>query len=188
MKRKTFTLIEILGVVAIIAILATLGFAGYSYANTKSKEAATEGLLTRLNAAFDLAQQKTGFMPPAATFSSIELDASGKKLIVGGETYEVKSNPTGKAKLYSNFCQIFVKTLEMDKMGRFMQGGKIIDAWGNEVKFRYPGILKTGGFDLISAGPDGGFGTDAESDPPNEVKDYRDEENGEWICDDIAKF
>lgn len=187
MKRKTFTLIEILGVVAIIAILATLGFAGYSYANTKSKEAATEGLLTRLNAAFDLAQQKTGFMPPAATFSSIELDASGKKLIVGGETYEVKSNPTGKAKLYSNFCQIFVKTLEMDKMGRFMQGGKIIDAWGNEIKFRYPGILKTGGFDLISAGADGGFGTGAESDPPNAVDKYR-EDGGEWICDDIAKF
>ena len=188
MKRTTFTLIEILGVVAIIAILATLGFAGYSYANTKSKEAATEGLLTRVHAAFDLAQQKTGFMPPATSFSSIELDDSGKTLTVGGVTYEVKSNATGKDKLYSNFCQIFVKTLEMDKMGRFLQGGKIIDAWGNEVKFRYPGILKNGGCDLISAGADGGFGIDAVSNPPNEVKDYRDEENGEWICDDIAKF
>ena len=101
---------------------------------------------------------------------------------------EFREITDGRQPLFRNFCQIFVKTLEMDKMGRFMQGGKIIDAWGNEVKFRYPGILKNGGFDLISAGADGGFGTDAESDPPNEVKDYRDEENGEWICDDIAKF
>ena len=192
MKRTTFTLIEILGVVAIIAILATLGFAGYSYANTKSKEAATEGLLTRVHAAFDLAQQKTGFMPPATTFSSIKFDDSRKKLIVGGGTYEVKSNPTGNAKLYSNFCQIFVKTLEMDKMGRFLnknnENYEIVDAWGKPIQFRYPGILKNGGFDLISAGPDGGFGTGAESDPPDGADKYRDKENGEWICDDIAKF
>ena len=107
--------------------------------------------------------------------------------MVGSGTYEVKSNPSGKEKLYSNFCQIFVKTLEMDKMGRFIEGGKIVDAWGNEIKFRYPGVLKSGGFDLISAGADGGYGTDSASTPPDAADKYRDD-SGEWICDDIAKF
>ena len=193
MKRKTFTLIEILGVVAIIAILATLGFAGYSYANTKSKEAATEGLLTRLNAAFDLAQQKTGFMPPATSFAVITIDKEGKWIAVkiddNVKEYKVNSSATGKDKLYSNFCQIFVKTLELDKMKRFLnENNEVIDAWGNPIRFRYPGILKTGGFDLISAGPDGGFGSEPKDTPPDEVEDYRDKDNGEWICDDIAKF
>ncbi len=187
MKRKTFTLIEILGVVTIIAILATLGFAGYSYANTKSKESATEGLLTRVHAAFELAHQKTGFMPPSTTFSSIGICDDGKIITVNGTEYKVDSSAAGKNKLYSNFCQIFVKTLEMDKMKRFLEDGKIVDAWGNEIKFRYPGILKSGGFDLLSAGADGGYGTDAAATPPDAADKYRDE-SGEWICDDIAKF
>ena len=75
----------------------------------------------------------------------------------------------------------------MDKMKRFLEDGNIVDAWGNEIKFRYPGILKSGGFDLISAGADGGYGTDAAATPPDAADKYRDE-SGEWICDDIAKF
>ena len=65
---RSFTLIEILGVIAIIGILAALGFAGYSYANNKAKETATKGLITRLDAAFEFARQKSSFLPVAANW------------------------------------------------------------------------------------------------------------------------
>ena len=45
MKRKNFTLIEILGVCALIAILGIIGFGSYTFAMNKSKESATQALL-----------------------------------------------------------------------------------------------------------------------------------------------
>ena len=198
MKRNSFTLIEILGVMVIITILATLGFAGYSYAQNKSRESATQGLITRLNAAFEFARQKTGFIPPTevsdnvVNFATIEIDPAGAKLSVAilnstrKDDYILAAAATGKNKMYSEFYKHFVKALEMDTMGRFMDGNKIVDAWGNPVYYRYPGVIKKGGFDLISAGSDGGFGTNTADTPSASLTDYRD--GAEWICDDIANF
>ena len=188
MKRNSFTLIEILGVVAIIAILATLGFAGYSYANTKSRESATQGLIARLNAAFEMAREKSGFVPPSGgNYAKIEIDRDGNSIKIGDVTYELKANAVRTQKMYSEFYQNFVKTIEMDKMSRFINdNNEVVDAWGNPVYFRNPGILKSGGFDIISAGADGGFGSDAASTPSSDIGKYRD--SGEWICDDIANF
>ena len=187
MKRNTFTLIEILGVVVIIGLLAALGFAGYSYANSKARESATQGLITRLNAAFEFAKQKSGFLPPAKdNFVTIKIDVNGKKITIDGKDYAYKDNAKGKEKMNSEFYRNFVKSLEMDSMNRFMNGTEVIDAWGNAVYFRSPGILNKGGFDLISAGSDNGFGTDAKDTPETSLDKYRD--GAEWICDDIANF
>ncbi|MBE6362452.1 MAG: hypothetical protein E7054_02245 [Lentisphaerae bacterium] len=187
MKRNSFTLIEILGVVVIITILATLGFAGYSYARNKSKESATQGLITRLNAAFEFAKQKSGFIPPASgSFVTINIDTANAKITINATDYKLATDATGKNKMYSEFYKNFIRTLEMDTMGRFMDGTQVIDAWGNPVYFRYPGILKAGGFDLISAGSDGTFGSGEASTPPTSLDKYRD--GAEWICDDIANF
>ena len=71
-------------------------------------------------------------------------------------------------------------------MNRFLDGTEVIDSWGNAVYFRYPGVLNKGGFDLISAGSDGAFGTGAADTPSGTLTDYRD--GAEWICDDIANF
>ena len=185
MKRRTFTLIEILGVIAIIGILAALGFAGYSYANNKAKETATKGLITRLDAAFEFAKQKSGFLPVAKdNFVLITIDGENQTVTLGSTTYP--SGSGSKKKVETEFCKHFIKAVEMDSMNRFMEGGQVIDAWGGKVYYRYPGKLKKGGFDLIAAGSDGGFGTDAESAPADELSDYRD--GAEWICDDIANI
>lgn len=197
MKRNTFTLIEILGVIAIIAILATLGFAGYSYANNKSRESATQGLITRLNAAFEFAHQKTGFLPPSNGFVTISIDDDHNVTIPlpagvtaptnGTYTFALPGTPNRLERMHTEFCKQFIKALEMDSMNRFMENNVVIDAWGNPVRFRYPGKFKTGGFDLIAAGSDGGFGADAAEDPvDNDVSKYRD--GADWICDDIANF
>ena len=189
MKRKSFTLIEILGVIAIIAILSTLGFAGYSYASNKSKEAATEGLLTRLNAAFEIAHQKTGFLPHAADFEAIKiLYSSGviSGLEIGAEKWLLSDTSNRDAKKKALFCKQFIQALQMDSMNRYIDDDEIVDAWGNKVYYRYPGKLKTGGFDLISAGSDGGFGTEVKETPIDDISKYRD--GADWICDDIANF
>lgn len=198
MKRKSFTLIEILGVIAIIAILATLGFAGYSYANTKSRESATQSLITRINAAFEIAHQKTGFLPMAKTFTVIKInynDGSISGLEIGSGT-DAKWDliPSGTVtrdkKMKALFCKQFIQALQMDSMNRYLdEDGNIIDAWGNKIHYRYPGLFKTGGFDLISAGSDGGFGDKAADDPPEDISKYRDaDDNAEWICDDIVNI
>ena len=187
MKRNTFTLIEILGVVVIIGLLAALGFAGYSYANSKARESATQGLITRLNAAFEFARQKSGFLPPAKDdFVTIKIDVDNKKITIDGKDYAYNANAKGKEKMRSEFYRNFVKSLEMDSMNRFMNGTEVIDSWGNAVYFRYPGVLNKGGFDLISAGSDNGFGTNTADKPSATLTDYRD--GAEWICDDIANF
>ena len=194
MKRNTFTLIEILGVLVVIAILATLGFAGYSYANNKSKESATQGLITRLGAAFEVAQQKSGFIPPSGN-NYVQLGVTNETVTIGSDVIHVKESendslPGGDKprtrKMYAAFCKNFIQSLQMDSMSRFIENGVIVDAWGNPVRFRYPGVLKTGGFDLIAAGSDGGFGSDSDATPSGTMSDYRD--GNEWICDDIANF
>ena len=187
MKHNSFTLIEILGVMVIITILATLGFAGYSYAQNKSKESATQGLITRINAAFEFAGQKSGFIPPADSgFVTIEIDTANAKISVNGTDYKLNTEATGKNKMYSEFYKHFIRTIEMDTMGRFMDGNKIVDAWGNPVYYRYPGVIKEGGFDLISAGSDGTFSSDEAGTPSDSRSKYC--EGAEWICDDIANF
>ena len=190
MKRKSFTLIEILGVMAIIAILSTLGFAGYSYASTKSKESATQGLITRLNAAFEIAHQKTGFLPPAQNnFSEIEFEFDSgavSKLSIGGTKYNLTPGTGRKAKMEAEFCKQFIQALQMDSMNRYIDDGEIVDAWGNKIYYRYPGVLKKGGFDLISAGSDGLFGSNTAEEPSDDISKYRD--GADWICDDIANF
>ena len=192
MKRYTFTLIEILGVIAIIGILATLGFAGYSYANGKARESATKGLITRLDAALEFAKEKSGYLPPAKdNFVTIKIDEAGKTVTIGSKTcaYNATATATKEEKMYSDFYRHFVKSVQMDSMSRFLnENNEVIDAWGNVIYFRYPGKLKTGGFDLISAGSDGVFGSEEKSAPDDDddLSKYR--SGAEWICDDIANF
>ena len=51
MKKKNFTLVELLCATALVVILAGIGFSAYSYASYRGREASTKSLITRLEAA-----------------------------------------------------------------------------------------------------------------------------------------
>ena len=66
MKRKNFTLIEILGVCALIAILGIIGFGSYTFAMNKSKDSATRALLKQVEAGLANVKQECGYYPKSA--------------------------------------------------------------------------------------------------------------------------
>ena len=61
------------------------------------------------------------------------------------------------------------------------------DAWGNPIYFRNPGCFNKTKYDIISAGPDGTFGSDSAATPVGDKAKYIDDDK-DWICDDIANF
>ena len=65
-------------------------------------------------------------------------------------------------------------------------GTNLVDSWGGTVYYRYPGAFNKTGFDLIAPGPDGNFGTVANTSAPADATVYKD--SGEWACDDISNF
>ena len=67
MKKRDFTLVELLAVTALIVILAGLGFAAFSYASNRGKEAATKSLITRIGAGLESVKIKHGTFPAGAS-------------------------------------------------------------------------------------------------------------------------
>ena len=53
MKKKNFTLVELLCATALVVILAGIGFSAYSYASYRGKEAATKSLIARVGAGLE---------------------------------------------------------------------------------------------------------------------------------------
>ena len=181
--RKTFTLIEILAVVALIAILSALGYAGYSYAQHASKESATKALIARVEAALEAAKSKSGFIPRSSSFNHIAV--TNTSVTIGGITYS--DTASGNNKYQAEFAKAFIKAIDLSTMNRFLNSnGYIVDAWGNDLLLRFPGKLKKGGIDIVSPGPDGELACNGASADEESGK-FRDED-GDWICDDVANF
>ena len=200
MKRK-FTLIEILGVTILISILAAIGIAAYSYAMESSKESATRALIARVGTAFE-ALREEGLLPKSdagngVTYLNLVFNTDpssvnapnagnndGLRFIDGTNSIQLGSSSTDRVKAY----KIFAKAIGADSIKRNLNAdNQIIDSWGNPVYVRYPGKFNRGGFDIISAGSDGGFGKDVDSTPSDDISYYRGSDN-EWLCDDITNF
>ena len=130
------------------------------------------------------ALKEKGFLPKIAEYSSIKIDFDENsdknkvKFINGSSEISLPRNEAYK---------IFMRAIDGESVGT----GEINDAWGKAILVKYPGIFNRGGVDIISAGSDGGFGEAVSEEPIDSANSssnkYRDDD-GEWVCDDIANF
>lgn len=182
MKKDNFTLIEILGVTALIIILLLIGVGAYSYAVDSSREKSTRATITRLENAFKMIQDRgllrvtTDSAYVKIKYVKIKFDSGDKKVSLGSEEI------SGEA------WKLFVKAVDADSIDSILDSDNFIcDGWEQPLYLRFPGKFNRGGFDIISAGSDGTFGTGDAAEPATEIDKYKDSA-GELICDDIANF
>ena len=184
MKRKNFTLIEILGVCALIAILGIIGFGSYTFAMNKSKESATQALLKQIEAGLANVKQECGYYPSTSGYVSIEFyDDSNQGSVVDELSGKLKKINTPVDK---SVRKAFNKATDAETIAKYIEGGVLKDAFGKEIYYCFPGKINKTSYDLISAGPDGVFGAENAVQPSASSK-YKDAD-GEAICDDITNF
>ena len=200
MKRKNFTLIEILGVCALIAILGIIGFGSYTFAMNKSKESATQALLKQVEAGLANIKQECGYYPSTSgVYKSITFYGDSQE-----ENDDVTNTLAGKLKGIDNnkadksVRKAFNKATDAETIAKYIESvGKdssndnkdiynLKDAFGKEIYYCFPGKINTTSYDLISAGPDGVFGAE-NAEQPSASSKYKDAD-GEAICDDITNF
>ena len=185
--KKSFTLVELLCAAALIVILAGIGFSAFSYASYRGKEAATKSLITRIAAGLETLKTKHGFYPAAASYSNIEITVNSTTGLITGITFG-SAAPITDAKLKD-----FLAVADGENLKKYVSSNGILtDAWGGDIKYKYPGAVNTVKFDIIAPGADGAFTNDPDHNPNNPPATatsttYRDS-NNEWNCDDIANF
>ena len=198
-KIHRFTLVELLAVMAIIAILSGIGFGAYTFANTRAKESATESLLKQIEAGLESFHTKNGYYPLSATndFSVITFTVGADNRVTAvnfGDadtklTY-ASSASNRKGRMENEKFESFAKALDLEVIKKHLDAsGRLDDAWGEAIYYRSPGSFKKGGYDLVSAGPDGEFSTDKAKDPKGitSLGKFR-EDDGTRLCDDIFNF
>ena len=181
MKKRNFTLVELLAVTALIVILAGIGFAAFSYASNRGKEAATKSLITRIAAGLESVRTKHGFFPASASYGDITVTVDGSSGLI--TKIKFGSKEIGDAKQLKTFLTV----CDGESLKKNLDGsGNVTDNWGGKIKYCCPGKINTAKFDLVAPGADGDFGPAASGTPPDTLSGYQ--TGGEWACDDIANF
>lgn len=191
MKRvfcRYFTLVELLTVIAVIGVLAAIGFGTYSTAQNKSRISATRALVENVASAFEAARAEVGYMP--VTQNGSEKQFWG--LSIQGSSSGTWNLKVANSAVDAKFQAAFAKNIDVELLFKFKEGnrtgnGKLIDSWGNQIYYCYPGIANNAKCSVISAGPDGVFGNSTTATTPSSsLSNYK--TSGEWACDDIANF
>ena len=197
MKKKNFTLVELLCATALVVILAGIGFSAYSYASHRGKEAATKSLITRIGAGLETLKTKHGFYPASSSYGDIEVTVNNNTGLITGISFG--GTPVNDAKQLKDFLAVAdgenLKKYLVEHSGHH----DLTDAWGGRIQYRYPGKINAVKFDIIAPGADELFGTDIgrnpSSAPPDvntdnssQARRYYVDGNNEWACDDIANF
>jgi len=136
--KPAFTLLEILTVIAIIAVLASLTFGGMSYYDQKMKYSRTEVLIASIERALEDYKSDNGAYPSGANTAAVY------------------------TALYGDGSNVYLSTLNPNFLGKQknVEAGRIIDAWGNELGYTYPGSMNPpSDFDLWSEGGDAAANT-----------------------------
>jgi general secretion pathway protein G len=139
MKRHSFTLLELLVSIGIILVLAAISFGGMTYASKRAQEAKTIATMEEFINALESFKQDYGFYP------IIDKDAAV------AVNFDVTDNANKGWKLFMN-----EETKPNKKNRAYMEGelGPLVDAYGQEFQYRYPGVKNKAKYDLWSKGPD----------------------------------
>ena len=129
-KRKSFTLMEMILVIVIIAMLATLVLTQIAGRGKEARIGVAKSQISSLKTALNAFELDCGRFPSAA---------EGLTALV--------EKPAGLP--------------ESAKWRQYLDESRVpLDPWDRSFIYRYPGTVNEGGYDLLSAGPDGKEGTD----------------------------
>jgi len=167
-KHKGFTLIEILVVLAIIATLAGIGFAVFSGMLGSSAEKETEVRINAVDSSMDsrsgniTKDQKTSLtLDVTKPYPEADGGANSSKIIVRF----LSGDFDGDGQVDDNATPEMTELVLNNEgaSGTYINAeGQLIDSWGSEIRYRFPGIYQNGvdGFDLTSPGPDREYDTE----------------------------
>ncbi|MGN0870745.1 MAG: prepilin-type N-terminal cleavage/methylation domain-containing protein [Victivallales bacterium] len=158
-KRHTFTLVEILTTIAILAILAGISLGVTKLAFGKAHESKNQALIKMIEVALEQYKSKYGYYPNSGDKPRLfTMDMVDLTLAAGESDNDKKTRVlTNNIWQYfdEDFKKTFVKQIPVDNNIFY---GYVIDAKGNPLIYRCPGIFNTGSFDLGSVGEDGYIG------------------------------
>ena len=139
MRRKSFTLLELLVSVGIIMVLAAITFGGMNYASRRAQEAKTIATMEEFINALESFKQDYGFYPIIDKDNAVDVDLKDKKwdLFMNEDTDTGNSKHNKKNRAY----------LEGER-------GPLVDAYGQVFQYRYPGDKNKSKYDLWSKGRD----------------------------------
>ena len=179
MRRKSFTLLELLVSIGIILVLAAITFGGMNYASKRAQEAKTLATMEEFISALESFKQDYGFYP-------VLVDKS----LLSNDDIDDRKNAV-KVDLSADGWKLFMneKSGVTNKKNRpYMEGelGPLVDAYGQQFWYQFPGKSNKVKYDLWSMGPDKYHGI-KKKNSLNDVKKAGKDEDDE-IADDICSW
>lgn len=159
-KRHTFTLVEILTTIAILAILAGISLGVTKLAFGKAHESKNQALIKMIEVALEQYKSKYGYYPNSGDKPRLFTMDMVDLTLTAGESDNDKKTRVLTNNIWQYFDEDFKKTFvkQTPLANNDIFYGYVIDAKGNPLVYRCPGIFNTGSFDLGSVGEDGYIG------------------------------
>jgi type II secretory pathway pseudopilin PulG len=131
MKKRSFTIIELLLAFGVLIILMGITIGTYTYISEKNKRTRTAAMIKKLELAMISYEQDVGYY--------FQQPSAGPLTINPGDSD-------------------FIKHVDYSKMlntNQINSANQVIDAWGNPIIYQCPGFVNRTLFDLISYGKNG---------------------------------
>ena len=182
LKRRNFTMVEILATIAIIAVLAGLSFGAYRAIQKGQAKTKTEATVNAIHIALQAFKNKYGYYPQAHSpialvfckekattdaedsVSNRTILKSGKMLVLGKDFTvflgtEVMKNAVIKDGDISGGQVYILAESYKDPVTNSKSSLDNISKNANLIYYKCPGAMNQESYDLFSAGPDRKFNT-----------------------------
>lgn len=160
-KRNPFTLVELLTTITILAVLAGIALGVTKLVFTKAHESKNQAVIKMIEIALEQYKTKYGYYPNSGTtpvrfiLDRVDLTIDPSTTTDAGKKTKILSNNIWQF-FDESFKKTYVKQIPTSDSNVFY--GYVIDAKGNPLIYRCPGLFNTSSFDLGSAGEDGCLG------------------------------